>query len=147
MANKANKQQRQELAKRAAALVESVSAAEQRCFLFVVPLKTATNLAVEKALVELAEFVASWAAMLAEMALTTEQCCHEAAMQEKALADDAKLQRCRESAARAAVLAELVSAVERSRQELVDCPAVSAETTLANKHCRLKEVERGAMLG
>ncbi len=66
------------------------------------------------------------AAMLAEMELTAEQRCHEAAAQEKALVDDAKLQCCRELAARAAALAESVSAVERSSQELADCPAVLA---------------------
>ncbi len=68
-------------------------------------------------------------------------------MQEKALADDTKSQRCRESAARAAALAELVLAVEQSHQELADRPAVLVEMTLANE-CRCqKEVECGATLG
>jgi hypothetical protein len=147
LANKANKQQRQELAERTAALAESVSTAEKRCSLFAAPLKTATNSAVEKALAELAEFAASWAAMLAEMALTAEQHCHEAAAQEKAFANDAKLQRCQELAARAAALAESVSAVEQSCQELADHPAVLAEKTLANKHCCQKEVACGTMMG
>ncbi len=111
------------------------------------PLKTATNLAVEKGLVELAEFAASWNAMLAEMTLTAEQHCHEAAAQEKALANNAKSQCHQESAARAAALAESVLAVEQSCQESVDRPAVLAETTLANEHCCQKEAERGAMLG
>ncbi len=147
LANKANKRQCRESAEHAAALAESVSAAEQRRSLFAVPLKMATNLAIEKALVELAEFAASWAAMLAEMALTAEQRCHEAAAQEKALADNAKLQRRRESAAHAAALAELVSAVKQSCRESVDCPAVLAETTLADERCCQKEAECSAMLG
>ncbi len=147
LANKANKQRRQESAKHAAALAESVSAAEQRCSLFAAPLKMATNLAIEKALAELAKFAASWTAMLAEIALTVEQRSHEAAAQEKALANDEESQRCRESAARAGALVALVSAVEQSCQESADCPAVSAEMTLANKrHCQ-KEVECSAMLG
>jgi hypothetical protein len=147
LADKANEQQRQESAERAAALAESVSATEQRCSLFAAPLKTATNLAIEKALAELADFAASWAKMLAEMALTAEQRCHEAARQEKALANDAKSQRCQESAARAVTLAESVSAVEKSCRESADRPAVSAETTLANEHHRQKVAECSAMLG
>jgi hypothetical protein len=99
-----------------------------------------------KGIGKLAEFKASWAAMLAEMALTAEQRCHEAAMQEKALADDAESQRPQELAAPAAALAESVSAVERSCQESADHPAVLAETTLANKRRCQKEAERGAML-
>jgi hypothetical protein len=59
LVNKANKQRCRELAKRIAALAESVSATEQRCSLFAVPLKMVTNLAVEKALAELAKFAAS----------------------------------------------------------------------------------------
>jgi hypothetical protein len=70
--DKANKQQRQESAERAAVLAESVSVAEKCCSMFAVLLKTAPNLAIEKALAELAEFAASWAAMLVEMALTTD---------------------------------------------------------------------------
>jgi hypothetical protein len=104
--------------------------------------------------------------MLAEMALTTEQRCHEAAMQEKALADEADKQRChetaaqekalannpklrrrQEAAARAEALAELVSAVELSCRESADCPAVLAKMTLAERrHCQ-KEAECGATLG
>jgi hypothetical protein len=76
-----------------------------------------------------------------------EQRCHEAAAQEKALADNTELQCCRESAARAVELAELVSAVEQSRQKSADRLAVSAERTLADKRCRQKEAERGKMLG
>jgi hypothetical protein len=85
--------------------------------------------------------------MLVEMALTAEQRHHEAAAQEKALANDAELQRCRELVARAAALAESVSAVEQSCQESADRPAVSAEKTLADERRRQKEAERGAMLG
>jgi hypothetical protein len=147
LADKANKQQCQESAKRAAALAESVSTAEQHCSSFAVLLKMAKNLAVEKALAELAEFAASWAVMLVELALTAEQCRHEAATQEKALANNAKLQCCREWAARAAALVESVSAVERGHQESADCPAVSAGATLADEcHCQ-NEAECGGMLG
>ncbi len=115
--------------------------------MFAALFKTATNLAIEKVLAELAEFAASWAAMLAEMALTAEQRCHEAAAQEKALADNTELQRCQEFAAPAAALAELVSAVKQSRQESADCPAVLVETTLADESRRQKEAERGMTLG
>ncbi len=55
MAGKANKGQRQESAKCAGALAESISSAEQCCPSFVAPLKMATNLAIEKALAELAK--------------------------------------------------------------------------------------------
>jgi hypothetical protein len=147
LANKANKQQRQKLAKHAAALADSVSAANQHCSLFAAPLKTATNLAIEKALAKLAEFAASWAAVLADMVLIAEQHCHEVAAQEKALAGDAESQCRQKLAACAAALAELVSAVEQSFQELADCPAVLAETTLTNQHCCRKEAERSTMLG
>jgi hypothetical protein len=44
-------------------------------------------------------------------------------------------------------LAELVSAVEQSLQELANHPAVFLETTLANKRRRQKEAERGVTLG
>ncbi len=147
LADEANKQQCRESAERAAVLAESVSNAEQCRSLFMAPLKMATNLAVEKALVELAQFVASWAAMLAEMALTAEQRCHEAAVQEKASTNNAELQRCQELAARAAALAQLVSAVEQSCQESANCPAVLAEKTLANERCCQKEANCGAIIG
>jgi hypothetical protein len=109
--------------------------------------------------------MAQLAAMLAEMALTAVQHCHEAATWEKALAnepnkqhchetaaqektlvDDAESQHCPELAACAEALAELVSAVEQSCQELADRPAVLAETTLTDERCRQKEAEHGAML-
>jgi hypothetical protein len=110
--------------------------------------------------------MAQLAAMLAELALTAEQRCHEAATrekvladkankqrphetatQEKALADDAKAQCRRESAAHTVALAESVSAVEESPRELADCPAVAVETTLVDERCCQKEAERGATLG
>jgi hypothetical protein len=120
---------------------------------------TIAAMSAEKALAQLA-------AMLVEMALTAEQHCHEAAMrekalaneadkqrchetaaQEKALADDAKLQHRQESAACAAALAELVSAVEQICQELVVCPAVLAETTLADERRCQKDADRSKTLG
>ncbi len=85
--------------------------------------------------------------MLAEMALTVEQRCHEAAAQEKVLANNAVSQCCQELAACTAALAELVLAMEQSCQELADCPAVLTEMTLANEHHRQKEAECGTMLG
>ncbi len=85
--------------------------------------------------------------MLTEMALTAEQRCHEAAVQEKALADDAKLQRRQELAACAVALAESVSDTEQSCRESADFPTVSAERTLADKHCCQKEAEHSVMLG
>ena len=97
-------------------LAVSVSAAEQYHSLFAAPLKMATNLALEKALAELAEFAASWAVMLAEWAAANKankQRPHETAVHEKALANDAKAQRCQELAARTVALAELVSTKER----------------------------------
>ncbi len=38
-------------------------------------------------------------------------------------------------------------AAEQCRQELADCAAVSAETTLTNECCCLEAVEHGATLG
>jgi hypothetical protein len=150
LANKVNKQQRKEWAERAAALAESVSTAEQRCSLFAVPLKTATNLAVEKQLAELAEFAASWAVMSAEWAAANKankQSCLKTAGRKKALADDAKAQHCQESAAHAAVLVELVLAAERSCQELGDRAAVSAEATLEDEHCCQKVAKCSPTMG
>ena len=95
-------------------------------------MKMATDLAVEKML---AESAASWAAMLVEMVLTAEQRFHEAAAQEKALADDAESQRHQESAACTAALVELMSAMEQNGRKSADCPAVSAKTTFADKRC------------
>ncbi len=107
--------------------------------------------------------MAQLAAMLAEMALTVEQCCYEVATREEALTDEADKQRChevaaqekalannvesqrrRESAARAAALVELVSAMEQSCQESADHPAVLAKMTLANKRCFQKEARNTA---
>jgi hypothetical protein len=75
-------------------------------------MQTAMDLAVENML---AEFAASWATMLAELAASKKadkQHPHKTATHKKALANDAKVQRCRESAERAEALAELVLATE-----------------------------------
>ncbi len=68
------------------------------------------------------------AAALAELVLAAEQCCQELAdhaavlaeaKQEKALADNAKVQRCQESADRAEVSAETTHANEHQHQDAV----------------------------
>jgi hypothetical protein len=93
--------------------------------------------------------VASWDAMLAEWVAADKvdkQRCHETAAREKALANNAKGQRRQESAARAAALAESVSAKEQRCRELAECATVLAERTLANERCCREAAERSATL-
>jgi hypothetical protein len=123
--------------------------------------KALANEAEEQRRHEMAEL----AAMLAKIALAVERRHHEAATQEKALADkankqhchktdaqekvladNAELQRCQVLAKCAAVLAESVSAKEQRCQEMADCAAVLAEMTLAKKRCCCEAVESGRTL-
>jgi hypothetical protein len=76
------------------------------------------------------------------------QCHHETAAGKKAMADDAKVQRCQELAACAAMMAELVLvlAKEQRCQESTERAAVLAKRTLANERRCQEAAERSATL-
>ncbi len=132
-----NEQRRHKAAEQAAALAELALAKEQRCH----EVATQTAMSAESSLTnERRRYkAAAQAVELAELVLAKKQHHHKTTAREKALADDACKQRCRESAKCTAALAKLALAV---KQTAVTADLALPEPALAEDKRRQEETAK-----